>query len=378
MERTESAPFLVVESVHGEQTHSFLKSKDWLESSLEPLRTSTGTIGFPLMGLEHDETALNAVRNHLGIDASIVVGETRHRPSVDPHDRLRNAVTTWLEGHGVEAEVNDLLPTKWEKLGELVLLPHELGQTKAWEKVRQHPMVRDLWKGMAGALKVTSVGLQAPIANNTFRSAQVDMLLGSSHVRFSDHGVMFAFDASKVMFSSGNITERRRIGTMDMQGEVVVDAYAGVGYYTFHMLVNAGAAHVHACEINPASLTGLKAGAEANGLVERMTVHAGDNALALETLRGTADRCHLGLLPSSEPVWEACMLALKPTGGVLHIHMNVEEENIERWTNATVERFQKLVAQHSLSFNVQPMHVERVKWFAPRVRHVVLDLRFRP
>ena len=239
-------------------------------------------------------------------------------------------------------------------------------------------MVGDLWKGMAGALKVTSVGLQAPIANNTFRSAQVDMLLGSSHVRFSDHGVMFAFDASKVMFSSGNITERRRIGTMDMQGEVVVDAYAGVGYYTFHMLVNAGAAHVHACEINPASLTGLKAGAEANGLVERMTVHAGDNALALETLRGTADRCHLGLLPSSEPVWEACMLALKPTGGVLHIHMNVEEENIERWTNATVERFQKLVAQHSLSFNVQPMHVERVKWFAPRVRHVVLDLRFRP
>jgi tRNA wybutosine-synthesizing protein 3 len=378
MERTESAPFLVVESVHGEQTHSFLKSKDWLESSLEPLRTSTGTIGFPLMGLEHDETALNAVRNHFGIDASIVVGETRHRPSVDPHDRLRNAVTTWLEGHGVEAEVNDLLPTKWEKLGELVLLPHELGQTKAWEKVRQHPMVGDLWKGMAGALKVTSVGLQAPIANNTFRSAQVDMLLGSSHVRFSDHGVMFAFDASKVMFSSGNITERRRIGTMDMQGEVVVDAYAGVGYYTFHMLVNAGAAHVHACEINPASLTGLKAGAEANGLVERMTVHAGDNALALETLRGTADRCHLGLLPSSEPVWEACMLALKPTGGVLHIHMNVEEENIERWTNATVERFQKLVAQHSLSFNVQPMHVERVKWFAPRVRHVVLDLRFRP
>ena len=378
MERTESAPFLVVESVHGEQTHSFLKNNDWLEPSLEPLRTSTGTIGFPLTGFDHDETALDAVRNHLGIEASIVVGETRHRPSVDPHDRLRNAVTTWLEGHGVEAEVNDLLPNKWEKLGELVLLPGELRQTKAWEKVTQHPMVGDLWKGMARALKVTSVGLQAPIANNTFRSSQVNMLLGSPHVRFSDHGVMFAFDASKVMFSSGNITERRRIGSMDMQGEVVVDAYAGVGYYTFHMLVNAGAAHVHACEINPASLTGLKAGAEANGLLERMTVHAGDNALALETLRGTADRCHLGLLPSSEPVWEACMLALKPTGGVLHIHMNVEEENIERWTNATVERFQNLVAQHNLSFNVQPMHVERVKWFAPRVRHVVLDLSFRP
>jgi len=374
----ESATFLVVESVHGERTHSFLKSKDWLQPSLEPLRTSNGSIGFPLVEFNHEEIALNTVRKHLGIEARIVVGETKYRPPVDPHHRLLDAVSTWLEDNKVDAEVNDLLPAKWEKLGELVLLPRELGQTTTWRKITEHPKADDLWKSMAQALKVTSLGLQAPIASDTFRSAQVKMLTGSPEVRFSDHGVVFAFDASKVMFSSGNITERRRIGTMNMQGEVVVDAYAGVGYYTFHMLVNAGAAHVHACEINPASLAGLKAGAQANGLLDRLTVHPGDNALTLEKLRGTADRCHLGLLPSSEPVWEACMLALKPTGGVLHIHMNVEEEKIDSWTMTTVERFQNMVTNHGLSFNVKPRHVERVKWFAPRVRHVVLDLSFRP
>lgn len=370
--------FLVVESVHGEQTHSFLKSKDWLHPSLEPLRTSKGSIGFPLVGFNHEGIALNTVRKHLGIEANVVVGETKYRPPVDPHHRLLEAVSTWLEDNKVDTEVNDLLPAKWEKLGELVLLPRELGQTTTWRNITEHPKSDDLWKGMAQALKVTSLGLQAPIANDTYRSAQVKMLLGSPHVQFSDHGIVFAFDASKVMFSSGNITERRRIGAMNMQGEVVVDAYAGVGYYTFHMLVNAGAAHVHACEINPASLAGLEAGAQVNGLLDRLTVHPGDNALTLEKLRGTADRCHLGLLPSSEPVWEACMLALKPTGGMLHIHMNVEEEKIDSWTMTTVERFQNMVANHGLSFNVKPMHVERVKWFAPRVRHVVLDLSFRP
>ena len=349
-----------------------------MQPSLEPLRTEGGSIGFPLAGLDHEENALNAIRNHLGIEASIVVGETKYRPPVDPHHRLLDAVTTWLDDNGVVAEVNQLLPAKWEKLGELVLLPRELGQTTTWEKIIQHPMANDLWKGMARALKVTSLGLQAPIANDMFRSAQVKMLLGSPHVQFSDHGVMFAFDASRVMFSSGNITERRRIGSMNMEGETVVDAYAGVGYYTFHMLVNAGAAHVHACEINPASLDGLVAGAQANDLLSRLTVHPGDNALTLEKLQGTADRCHLGLLPSSEPVWEACMLALKPTGGVLHIHMNVEEEKIDSWVITTVERFQNMATQHGLSFNVKPMHVERVKWFAPRVRHVVLDLSLRP
>ena len=91
-------------------------------------------------------------------------------------------------------------------------------------------------------LKVGALGVQAPVANDTFRSSQVEMLLGTSTVEFTDHGMTYTFDAAKVMFSSGNVTERRRIGALDMDGEVVVDAYAGVGYYTFPMLVHAGAA----------------------------------------------------------------------------------------------------------------------------------------
>ena len=202
-------------------------------------------------------------------------------------------------------------------------------------------------------------------------------MLGDSSVVFTDHGMTYTFDAAKVMFSSGNITERRRIGNLDMRDEVVVDAYAGVGYYTFPMLMHAGAAHVHACEINPASLAGLRAGAEANGIVGKMTVHEGDNLASLAELKGVADRCHLGLLPSSEKVWEACLLALKPTGGTLHVHMNVEEERIEAWVEQTVNRFKQMTEAHQLGFEVRPHHLERVKWFAPRVRHVVLDLSFR-
>jgi tRNA G37 N-methylase Trm5 len=72
------------------------------------------------------------------------------------------------------------------------------------------------------------------------------------------------------------------------------------------------------------------------------------------------------------------LLALKPTGGTLHVHMNVEEEHIEAWVEASVERFQSLIEQHGLALSVEPVHLERVKWFAPRVRHVVLDLNLRP
>ena len=370
--------FLVVEASQGERVHGLLKTKGWLEAHVEPLKEESGRIGFPLVSEADSETVRAAANSELGVPSECIEAEVPRRVSVDPHHRLTKAVQTWLDTHQPSLKAAELVPTKWERLGDLVLLPHEWRQSETWATVRQHSRAKALWEAMAEALKVTSLGVQAPIANDTYRSSQVEMLLGSSEVEFSDHGMTYIFDAAKVMFSSGNVTERRRIGAINMQGEVVVDAYAGVGYYTFPMLVHAGAAHVHACEINPASIAGLRAGAAANDLLERLTVHEGDNQAALLGLKGVADRCHLGLLPSSEPVWEPCMLALKPSGGVLHVHMNVEEERIGAWTAATVEMFESLVAKHGLGFSVQATHLERVKWFAPRVRHVVLDLRFHP
>ena len=378
MENDDLAMYFIVESIHGERVHALLKREAWLEANIEPFRGEQNEIGFPLVEQTSNALAIETVEEELSISARVEEHSAVRRSPVDPHQRLQEAIERWVTQNHPSVEATVLTPTKWEKLGELVLLPHALSQSEAWRTVREHEESPALWKAMADALKVSSMGVQAPIADDTFRSAQVDMLLGTSQVSFTDHAISYTFDAAKVMFSSGNITERHRIGGLDMKGEVVVDAYAGVGYYTFPMLVHGGAAHVHACEINPASLEGLRAGATANALDDRLTVHEGDNAVSLARLRGVADRCHLGLLPSSEAIWEACLLALKSTGGTLHIHMNVEEERIETWVQQTVQRFVAMCTHHDLNLSPTVLHLERVKWFAPRVRHVVLDLSLRP
>ena len=378
MEGADTAAFVRSNSVHGEQLHAWLKSRQLLNPLVEPIRSSKGEVAFPLVEEADPAEVVASLRNDVPFNVDVRTAPAVHRPPVDPHVRLNRIVSKWLSANELEMTVDEVVPTKWEKLGNLVLLPVDWGGDGVAETLQAHRNAETLWRAMAEALNAEALGVQAPIANDTFRSSQVRMLLGSPHVRFVDHGITFAFDASKVMFSSGNITERRRIGALDMSGETVVDAYAGVGYYAFPMLIHSGAARVHACEINPASLEGLRAGAEANGLTDRLVVHEGDNASSLAVLQGQADRCHLGLLPSSEAAWEACLLALKPTGGTLHIHMNVEEERIEAWSKATVARFRSLVEHHGLSFSVNSVHLERVKWFAPRVRHVVLDLNFRP
>lgn len=52
---------------------------------------------------------------------------------------------------------------------------------------------------------------------------------------------------------------------------------SGIGYFTLPYLVHARAAHVHACEWNPAAVAALQRNLEVNGVSDRCTVHPGDN-----------------------------------------------------------------------------------------------------
>lgn len=64
------------------------------------------------------------------------------------------------------------------------------------------------------------------------------MLLGDSGwVYHRENGILYSFDATKCMFSWGNLSEKLRMANLDCQGEVVVDLFAGIGYFTLPFLV---------------------------------------------------------------------------------------------------------------------------------------------
>jgi len=60
------------------------------------------------------------------------------------------------------------------------------------------------------------------------------------------------------MFSAGNAPERHRVAKFRCEGEVVVDMFAGIGYFTLPYLIHAGAQLVHACEWNPNAVIALR------------------------------------------------------------------------------------------------------------------------
>jgi tRNA wybutosine-synthesizing protein 2 len=201
------------------------------------------------------------------------------------------------------------------------------------------------------------------------------------------------------MFSIGNITEKLRIASFDCKGEVVVDLFAGIGYFVLPYLVHAKAQHVFACEINPDSIAALRVNLKINGVEDRCTIFEGDNRTTCPS--NIADRVNLGLIPSSEISWRTACNALKSdTGGVLHVHANIDSskqvqdaaENPtkskgpfkypewEEWTyNYAITTIKKLLCDvKDRQWFVKFIHLEHVKSYAPHVDHVVLDLDCRP
>ena len=52
-----------------------------------------------------------------------------------------------------------------------------------------------------------------------------------------ENGILYSFDATKCMFSWGNPSEKLRMARLDCKNEVVVDLFAGIGYFVLSFLV---------------------------------------------------------------------------------------------------------------------------------------------
>lgn len=94
---------------------------------------------------------------------------------------------------------------------------------------------------MKWSLAPNSCGPLPKLCCSGTRDSQVKLLLGAdSWVTHCENGIIYSLDVCKCMFSSGNVTEKARMGRLQCHGETIVDLFAGIGYYTLPLLVHAG------------------------------------------------------------------------------------------------------------------------------------------
>ncbi|KAL8103966.1 hypothetical protein AgCh_028255 [Apium graveolens] len=219
------------------------------------------------------------------------------KSSSSPLKMMNDSVTLLINEQGLPAELLEQLPTRWERLGDIVLLPSTSFKDPLWETISDK-----LWPTVAASLGTQRLARQGRVASTRTRDSSLEMLVGDDGwVSHRENGIIYSFDATKCMFSWGNLSEKLRMAHLDCINEVVVDLFAGIGYFVLPFLVRAKAKMLYACEWNPHAVEALRHNLHANSVADRCVVLEGDNRLTAP--KGVADRVCLGLLPASEGSW---------------------------------------------------------------------------
>ncbi len=255
----------------------------------------------------------------------------------------------------IPKELWEFIPRRYKILGDIILIkiPDELEQFKhliGEELLKLHPRCKAVWrdKGKEGMLRKPNVKLIAGQGSVTIHK---------------ENGCLFKLDVTKVMFSPGNQGERMRMAKMVEPGEVVVDMFAGIGYFSIPIAVHSKPRRVYSIEINPDSYEFLLENIKLNDAKYIVPI-LGDSMHV--TPEGIADRVIMGHLFCHEFLPTA-VKALKEDGGIIHYHESVPEAVINR----PIERVKK--ACEKLGRKVKILNFRKVKNYSPGVLHVVVD-----
>jgi tRNA wybutosine-synthesizing protein 3 len=301
---------------------------------------------------------------------------------------IRSTVSAFASKYQLSPETIKAIPEKYEFVSDVLLIPRDSFLEPEWA-----PFADEMWAHVCASTTpaFSRVARKAFIDTSEKRQSHVELLYVNDKaltsprskqspgwVEIRENGIVYGWDLTRVMFSSGNVTEKARMGNIGCRGETIVDLFCGIGYYVLPFLVHGGAAFVHACEWNPDSVAALRFNLERNHVADRCKVYPGDNQESAPTIGAVADRVNLGLLPTSEKAWPLAVQVLKPSGGWFHVHDNVAVEDREAWEQRVLTSMRELAQQYGKHWTITCEHVEKVKSYAPKVYHFVADIHCVP
>jgi len=273
----------------------------------------------------------------------------------------RERVVALLRGR-LEDRLLAQVPDKWEQHGDVLVLrmPDAL-----------LPAGREVAQAFAEVLGLKTVLHDPAGVAGELREMRAVPLLGDDPVALHvENGVRYRFDASRIMFSSGNLAERMRVAALPVEGETIVDMFAGIGYFTLPLAVHARPARIHALEKNPLSHRYLVENVALNGVAHVVEPWLGDNR---EFPReGIADRVLMGYFPRTQDFLPKALALLNPPGGTLHYHNTAHAES---WKEEMEGQVRAACSAAGGTCEVADARV--VKTHSPGVVHAVVEVRVK-
>lgn len=274
-------------------------------------------------------------------------------------------VAELLRERGFSDEMLERVPSKWERLGDILVIRLDGEQENNESEV-----------SVAGAF-MEMMGVRAVYADEggitgEMRIPEVRLLAGrGSRTVHLENGIRYAMDVTKVMFSSGNIDERIHFSKIDVRGETVVDMFAGIGYFTLPLAVYGEPERIFAIEKNGDAFAFLQENVKAANVENIVVPVEGDNRDTGP--RGMADRVIMGYLPAPREYLSRALSFLAADGGVIHYHHTCLGNEKERLAG---DHFRKELRGTGKRYEIEGFRV--IKSYAPMVYHCVADVKVVP
>ncbi|AEH06835.1 tRNA(Phe) (4-demethylwyosine(37)-C(7)) aminocarboxypropyltransferase Taw2 [Methanothermococcus okinawensis] len=203
--------------------------------------------------------------------------------------------------------------------------------------------------------------------NGDMRKPKVKLLYGTeTETIHKEHGCLFKIDVSKVMWSMGNIEERKRMAYISNSDETVVDMFAGIGYFTIPMAKYSKPKKIYAIEINPDSYHYMVENIKLNKLTNVVPILSDNRDVALKNI---ADRVIMGYVLKTRFFLDKAFEFLKE-GKICTIHYH--DTLAEKIMNTEpINEIKKYAEKYE--YNILSHEIHKVKKYAPGVWHIVVD-----
>ncbi len=279
--------------------------------------------------------------------------------TLDPRPAARD-IQAELQSRLVRYRVPlELAPAKWERLGDIVVV-------RLSEEAREYGY--RIGCAFAETLDAQTVVEDVSGIHGVMRTPKMQILWGRGlEAVHNEGGVRYVFDVAKIMFSSGNLPERVSVASKVRPGDVVVDLFAGIGYFTLPIAMHARPERVYACELNPVAYHYLQEGVRVNRVANVMPLFGDCRKTAP---RGVADVVIMGHFSAADYL-DVAFESLRGAGLVIYHELCPREQ----FPTTPMEHL--TAGARRQWYDLESVESRIRKSYAPGIVHAVLEARVR-